>query len=155
MQKLIRITQRFSQVALVLFLVTFLVTVLVRLLPGDIATTLFPFATEEEKVEIREGLGVNMNIVSYYFRWLGNFLQGDLGIYYNAGESYSEASMTVWAMLSLTIPRTLLVMAYTLGFSLLCSIPLGMLLAYKADTRIDKVISNILFGLSSIPNFAV
>ena len=155
MQKLIRITQRLSQVALVLFLVTFLVTVLVRLLPGDIATTLFPFATEEEKVEIREGLGVNMNIVSYYFHWLGNFLQGDLGIYYNAGESYSEASMTVWAMLSLTIPRTLLIMAYTLGFSLLCSIPIGMLLAYKADTRIDKIISNILFGLSSIPNFAV
>jgi peptide/nickel transport system permease protein len=155
MQKLLKTTQRLLQVALVLFLVTFLVTVLVRLLPGDIATTLFPFATEEEKVVIREGLGVNMNIVSYYFHWLGNFLQGDLGIYYNAGESYSEASMTVWAMLSLTIPRTLLIMAYTLGFSLLCSIPIGMLLAYKADTRIDKVISNILFGLSSIPNFAV
>ena len=155
MQRLIRITQRLSQVTLVLFLVTFLVTVLVRLLPGDIATTLFPFATEDEKVVIREGLGVNMNIVSYYFHWLGNFLRGDLGIYYNAGESYSEASMTVWAMLSLTIPRTLLIMAYTLVFSLLCSIPLGMLLAYKADTRIDKVFSNILFGLSSIPNFAV
>ena len=155
MQRLIRIAQRLSQVALVLFLVTFLVTVLVRLLPGDIATTLFPFATEEEKVVIREGLGVNMNIVSYYFHWLGNFLRGDLGIYYNAGESYSEASMTVWAMLSLTIPRTLLIMVYTLGFSLLCSIPIGMLLAYKADTRIDKVISNTLFGLSSIPNFAV
>ena len=155
MQRLIRITQRLSQVTLVLFLVTFLVTVLVRLLPGDIATTLFPFATEDEKVVIREGLGVNMNIVSYYFHWLGNFLRGDLGIYYNAGESYSEASMTVWAMLSLTIPRTLLIMVYTLGFSLLCSIPLGMLLAYKADTRIDKVFSNILFGLSSIPNFAV
>jgi peptide/nickel transport system permease protein len=58
-------------------------------------------------------------------------------------------------MLSLTIPRTLLIMVYTLGFSLLCSIPIGMLLAYKADTRIDKVISNTLFGLSSIPNFAV
>jgi peptide/nickel transport system permease protein len=58
-------------------------------------------------------------------------------------------------MLSLTIPRTLLIMVYTLGFSLLCSIPLGMLLAYKADTRTDKVSSNILFGLSSIPNFAV
>ena len=87
MQRLIRITQRLSQVTLVLFLVTFLVTVLVRLLPGDIATTLFPFATEDEKVVIREGLGVNMNIVSYYCHWLGNFRRGDLGIYYNAGES--------------------------------------------------------------------
>ena len=155
MQKLTRTAQRLLQVALVLFLVTFLVTVLVRLLPGDIATTLFPFATEEEKVTIREGLGVNMNIFTYYFHWLSNFVQGDLGVYYNPGESYLEASMTVWAMLSQTIPRTLLIMIYTLGFSLLCSIPLGMLLAYKADTRIDKVLSNILFGLSSIPNFAV
>lgn len=120
MPKLFRITQRLSQVVLVLFFVTFLVTILVRLLPGDIATTLFPFATENEKIAIRDELGVNSNIFVYYFRWLGNFLTGDLGIYYSAGQSYEEASLTVWAMLSQTIPRTLLIMVYTLGFSLLC-----------------------------------
>jgi len=155
MQKIIKTTQRLSQVALVLFLVTFLVTVLVRLLPGDIVTALIPFGTEEEQAQLRSELGLDTNIFVYYFRWLGSFLQGDLGVYYAPGESYSDASYTVWAMLSLTIPRTLLIMVYTLGFSLLCSIPLGMLLAYKADTRTDKVSSNILFGLSSIPNFAV
>ena len=155
MQKLNKTTQRLSQVALVLFLVTFLVTVLVRLLPGDIVTALIPFGTEEEQAQLRSELGLDTNIFVYYFRWLGSFLQGDLGIYYAPGESYSDASYTVWAMLSLTIPRTLLIMVYTLGFSLLCSIPLGMLLAYKADTRTDKASSNILFGLSSIPNFAV
>ena len=155
MQKTKKICLQLSQVALVLFLVTFLVTVLVRLLPGDIATTLLPFGTKEELDLVRTELGTNSNVFVYYFRWLGNFLQGDLGVYYNAGEDYSSASMTVWAMLSQTIPRTLLIMVYTLGFSLLCSVPLGMLLAYKADTRTDKVTSNILFGLSSIPNFAV
>jgi peptide/nickel transport system permease protein len=155
MQKIKQICLQLSQVALVLFLVTFFVTVLVRLLPGDIATTLLPFGTEEELDLIRTELGTNSNVFVYYFRWLGNFLQGDLGVYYSAGEDYYSASMTVWAMLSQTIPRTLLIMVYTLGFSLLCSIPLGMLLAYKSDTRIDKLLSNILFGLSSIPNFAV
>ena len=155
MQKTKKICLQLSQVALVLFLVTFLVTILVRLLPGDIATTLLPFGTKEELDLVRTELGTNSNVFVYYFRWLGNFLQGDLGVYYNAGEDYSSASMTVWAMLSQTIPRTLLIMVYTLGFSLLCSVPLGMLLAYKADTRTDKVTSNILFGLSSIPNFAV
>ena len=155
MQKLIRLSQRLLQVALVLFFVTFLVTLLVRLLPGDIATSLLPFGTEEQRAQLRSELGLDTNIFGYYFRWLGSFLQGDLGVYYAPGETYSDASYTVWAMLSLTIPRTLLIMVYTLGFSLLCSIPLGMLLAYKADTRIDKVTSNILFGLSSIPNFAV
>ena len=155
MQKLIRLSQRLSQVVLVLFFVTFLVTLLVRLLPGDIATSLLPFGSAEEQAQLRSELGLDTNIFVYYFEWLVNFLQGDLGVYYAPGESYSDASYTVWAMLSLTIPRTLLIMVYTLGFSLLCSIPLGMLLAYNADTRIDKVISNILFGLSSIPNFAV
>jgi len=155
MQKLIRLSQRLSQVALVLFFVTFLVTLLVRLLPGDIATSLLPFGTEEQRAQLRSELGLDTNVFGYYFDWLRNFLHGDLGVYYAPGETYSDASYTVWAMLSLTIPRTLLIMVYTLGFSLLCSIPLGMLLAYKADTRIDKVISNILFGLSSIPNFAV
>lgn len=155
MQKIKKSSLRLAQVALVLFLVTFLVTVLVRLLPGDIATALLPFGTEEEQAQLRSELGLDTNIFVYYFRWLGSFLQGDLGVYYAPGESYSDASYTVWGMLSLTIPRTLLIMFYTLGFSLLCSIPLGMLLAYKADTRTDKVSSNILFGLSSIPNFAV
>ena len=86
MQKLIKTTQRLSQVALVLFLVTFLVTVLVRLLPGDIVTALIPFGTEEEQAQLRSELGLDTNIFVYYFRWLGSFLQGDLGIYYAPGD---------------------------------------------------------------------
>lgn len=67
MQKLIRTTQRLSQVALVLFFVTFLVTLLVRLLPGDIATSLLPFGTEAEQAQLRAELGLDTNIFVYYF----------------------------------------------------------------------------------------
>jgi peptide/nickel transport system permease protein len=58
-------------------------------------------------------------------------------------------------MIAQTLPRTLLLMLYTTFVSLAFSIPLGILLAYRAQTKLDKTVSNILFGISSIPNFAI
>ncbi len=144
--------KRAGQALLVLFFVTFGVTLLMRLLPGDPASTLFPFSTPEQLAEVRTQLGLDKNVFSYYFEWLWKFLHGDLGYYYAA--TFGDA-VKVTSMLAQTLPRTLLLMAYTMIFSLVCSIPLGMLLAYKADSRLDKILSNILFAVSSIPNFAV
>jgi peptide/nickel transport system permease protein len=46
-------------------------------------------------------------------------------------------------------------MVYTQILSLAIAIPLGVLSAYRAGRRADKVISNSLFALSSVPNFAI
>ena len=144
--------KRAGQALLVLFFVTFGVTLLMRLLPGDPASTLFPFSTPDELAEVRSQLGLDKNVFAYYIDWLWKFLHGDLGYYYAA--TFGDA-VKVTSMLAQTLPRTLLLMAYTIIFSLACAIPLGMLLAYKADSRLDKILSNILFAVSSIPNFAV
>jgi peptide/nickel transport system permease protein len=49
----------------------------------------------------------------------------------------------------------MLLMIYAMILSLAVSIPLGVLIAYKADSRIDRFVSNLLFALSAIPNFVV
>ena len=53
------------------------------------------------------------------------------------------------------MPRSLLLMAYTQIFALGIAIPLGVLSAYRAGRRADRVISNTLFIFSSIPGFAI
>lgn len=46
-------------------------------------------------------------------------------------------------------------MLYSMLFSLVVSIPLGVLISYKADGRLDRFVSNLLFALSAVPNFVV
>lgn len=142
-----------ARAALVLFLVTFMITVLVRLLPGDPVDTLMPFATEEGRDQLREELGLNSSVIEYYFRWLGDFVRGDFGKWY--ASTGDGGGVPIGDKLALVLPRSLLLMVYTMVFSLAVAMPLGIFLGYRADTRIDRTISNALFAFSSIPNFAL
>ena len=141
------------QFVIVLFLVTFGITLLVRLLPGDPVSTLMPFATEETRLQLSKELGLDANIFQYYFSWLGDFVTGDLGTYY--ASTGDGGGVAVTEMLAVAIPRTLLLMIYVIGFSLLVSIPIGILLAYRAGSRLDNVISNTMLTISAIPAFAL
>lgn len=146
------IAKQLARVILVLLLVTFGVTVIVRLLPGDPVTTLLPFGTPEQHAVLRKELGLDVNIFQYYLQWLWNFVRGDFGQTYT---TVADGGVQVRDQIALTLPRTLFLMGYTIIFSLIVSIPLGILLAYKADTRLDKTVSNVLFGFASIPNFGI
>jgi len=141
-----------GKAVLVLLLATFGITVLVRLLPGDPAQTLLPYGSPEQHEALRQQLGLNDNIFVYYFKWLGRFVQGDLGFFYST--SGSEGTK-VTTLVGNVLPRSLLLMLYAMVVSLIVSIPLGVLISYKADTRLDRFVSNALFALSSIPNFVV
>ena len=142
--------QRVAQLLIVLLLVTFGVSLLLRLIPVDLATILLPVGTEEERDILRNELGFDKGPIGYYLQWLGNFVQGDFGkIYFSGGtEEVSDH-------LKVAMPRSLLLMVYTQILSLAIAIPLGVLSAYRAGRRADKIISNTLFTLSSIPNFAI
>lgn len=140
-----------GKAVLVFVLATFGITVLVRLLPGDPAETLLPFGTPEQHAALRKDLGLDRNIVIYYLNWLWDFVRGDFGIFYNTSGGGSKVS----TLIGNSLPRSLLIMLYTMVFSLVVSIPLGMLLGYKADTKTDKIGSNAVFALSSVPNFVI
>jgi peptide/nickel transport system permease protein len=137
----------------VLLLSTFMITVLVRLLPGDPVDTLMPFATDEGRNQLREELGLNLNVVEYYLRWLGDFVRGDFGQWY--ASTGDGGGVPIGQMLGLALPRSLLLMLYTMVFSLAFALPLGIFLGYRADSRVDRVISNATFALSSVPSFAL
>ena len=141
---------RFSSV---LFLVTFGITLLVRLLPGDPVSDLLPFANDADRAKLSDELGLDLNVVEYYFRWAWDFVRGDFGTYYASTGDGGGADVS--AMLAVALPRSLLLMLYVIILSLLVSIPLGLLMAYRSQTRTDNILSNLLFALYSIPNFAL
>jgi peptide/nickel transport system permease protein len=142
--------QRIAQLLIVLLLVTFGVSLLLRLIPVDLASILLPAASEGEREVLRTELGFDKGPIGYYLQWLGNFVQGDMGKIYFSGGTEEVSDHLKQAM-----PRSLLLMVYTQILSLAIAIPLGVLSAYRAGRRADKVISNSLFALSSVPNFAI
>lgn len=142
--------QRIAQLLIVLLLVTFGVSLLLRLIPVDLATILLPVASEEERVALRAELGFDKGPIGYYLQWLGNFVQGDFGKIYFSGGTEEVSDHLKEAM-----PRSLLLMLYTQILALVIAVPLGVLSAYRSGRRADKIISNSLFALQSVPGFAI
>ena len=142
--------QRIAQLLIVLLLVTFGVSLLLRLLPVDLATILLPVASEEERVALRAELGFDKGPIGYYLQWLGNFVQGDFGKIYFSGGTEEVSDHLKEAM-----PRSLLLMISTQILALVIAVPLGVLSAYRSGRRADKIISNSLFALQSVPGFAI
>ena len=142
--------KRIAQLLIVLLLVTFGVSLLLRLIPVDLATILLPAASEGEREILRAELGFDKGPIGYYLQWLGNFVQGDFGKIYFSGGTEEVSDHLKQAM-----PRSLLLMVYTQILALVIAVPLGVISAYRAGRRADKIISNSLFALSSVPNFAI
>lgn len=135
---------------IVLLLVTFGVSLLLRLIPVDLADVLLPQGSAEERDAFRTEIGLDKGMVGYYLQWLGNFVQGDFGKVYFAG-----GTEEVFTRVAIALPRSLLLMIYTQVFALAISIPLGVISAYRAGRRADRIISNSLFIFSSVPSFAI
>lgn len=74
------IVRRFFLAVITLFIISILVFVGIEALPGDAATAyLGQSATQESLKALREEFGLNAPAHQRYLKWLGGFLQGDLG----------------------------------------------------------------------------
>ena len=151
MNKLNQTIHALIKLLLVLIGATFLLALVVRLLPGSPAD-FYTNALDEETRQIQiKDLGLDRNVFSSYFHWLLDFVRGDFGPFFMSGGSTRPTSTIVWQ----AVPRSLLIMLYVQIISLLVSIPLGLITAYRADKAADRVISTALFTGSAIPGFAL
>ncbi|MGF1591474.1 MAG: ABC transporter permease [Pleurocapsa sp.] len=128
--------------------ISMIIFAILSLAPGDplgeFASN--PAITAEVRENIRKSLGLDQPAYIRYFKWLGSFIQGDMGYSFN---SRSPVSELLWQRL----PTTLLVVgsAYILG--LLIAFPLGIISAIKRYSTIDQIITTIAFLGFSIPPF--
>jgi peptide/nickel transport system permease protein len=142
----------------VLLVVTFLTFGLIRFLPGDPAVAIIGTTQEQAAndpaiakrlAEVRKRLELDKPVPVAYASWLKRLvINRDLG--------YSEPRNTeVSALLSTALPRSALLMLYSVVLSLVIAIPLGILTAYRASTRLDRVLNGMAFGFISLPSFII
>lgn len=102
------ITKRLLHLGLIMFGVSALVFLMLRMIPGDPAQLLLgEFANPEELASLREQLGLNQSLLTQYWIYLSNILQGDLG---NSIRTNAPVAGEIWVRLIATLELSLAAM---------------------------------------------
>ncbi len=130
-----------------ILLISVFVFFLQKLLPGDPVLAL---AGEDRNPEIlaflREKYRLNDPLYVQYFHWIGNALQGDLGI-------SLRTQQPVLTLIGQKLPVTIQLAIMALIFAMAIGIPAGILSAVKKGTVIDYVANVVALSGLSVPNF--
>ena len=129
--------------------VSVVVFALVQLSPGDVTDILIPPEAPQRVADaLRERFGLDQPVYMQYLLWLGNILQGDLGLSIFTNRPVSrELFSALGNTLMLAIPAALL------GFAL--GIVLGSLAAFFHGTWMDKLFSSVAITGVSLPHYWV
>ena len=133
----------------VMLVVAVFIFMILRLTPGDPAAMIAgDYATEAQIAEIRVKLGLDEPLLSQFFIWIGNTLQGDLG------ESFffkKQVSDLIAARIEPTLSLSLLTIVMTVAIA----VPLGVISAYRQGSWLDRIVMGF-SGLGfSIPVFVI
>jgi peptide/nickel transport system permease protein len=143
------VLRRLAMGVVTLWVVTVLVFVGTEILPGDVAEAILgQSATPEAVAAIREQLNLDRPAVVRYADWLGNLLQGDLGISLAANIPISE-------MISGRLKNTLILAALTAAFAVPLSLALGLAAAMFPGGRVDRFVTISTLFLLSVPEFFI
>jgi peptide/nickel transport system permease protein len=133
--------------------ISFLVFVALEITPGDPVSAMFSpemiaSVSEADMAALRESLGLNDPFLLRYFRWLGRFLQGDLGYSTITGKPISEIIQSL-------LPATIKLALAALAISTVIGILFGIICSIRQNTWTDYMFS--VFGVVgiSIPEFFI
>lgn len=137
---------RVAQAALVLLAVSAFIFALLRF-TGDPGATLLPIdATFEQREALRAAYGLDQPVVIQYVLFLGNVVQGNLGVSFS---SHEPALDVVLRRLPATFELTFLAM-FT---SIAVGVPLGVLVAVKKGRPLDHIVTNVAVAAQAMPGF--
>ena len=129
--------------------VALFVFLMLRLSPGDPAAVIAgDYATTEDIIRIRENLGLNEPIIVQFTKWIGQLVQGDLGI-------SIFTNLPVTTLISQRLEPTIMLTLTTIIFTIVVAVPLGTLAAWKQGSLIDRAV--MLFSVAgfSVPVFVL
>jgi len=130
-----------------LLLVAFLVFFLIHLIPGDPAVVMMgPDASPEDLASVRQALGLDQPLWRQFALWMGSLLKGDFGV-------SIHTRRPVFQSIKERFPVTITLTTLALVFSLLISLPSGVLAAAYHNTQKDYLFMlGTILGVS-IPGF--
>lgn len=140
------ILQRLGYMALTLFLIATFSFFLMKMLPGS------PLAgkeklTEAQQIIVLEKYGLNDPVPVQYVRYMGNLVQGDLGI------SFQMKNQPVADILLSRIPISAQLGLYALLIGTAIGMLLGLIAALKSNSWIDYTANFVSVVGISIPSF--
>ena len=143
------LAHRLAAIVPVLLVVAVVVFLILRLTPGDPAAVIAGNnATSEDIARIREQLGLSRPLLSQFWIWFSNALQGDLGYSFYLNKPVSE-------LIAQRIEPTLSLAAGTLALAVLVAVPLGTLAAWRMGGWLDRVLSGFSVAGFSVPVFVI
>jgi peptide/nickel transport system permease protein len=133
----------------VMLTVAFIVFSLLYLTPGDPAAVIAgEHATAEDVARIRANLGLDEPFLLRFGVWIASIVQFDMG-------TSLLTNMPVSQMIGQRIGPTLSLMVPTLLLAVCIAVPLGVVAAWRAGTRVDHLITVFAVLGFSVPVFVV
>ena len=132
-----------------LFIVSLLAFLAFQIISGDPATRMLGTeATPEALAALRSELGLDRPVLVRYWDWLAGALRGDFGISYNY-------KMPVTEMLADKLPITALLTLLSFAFTVVLSIPLGILAGSIRNKVLDRIFTILDQIVMSVPAFFI
>ncbi|MDR1568888.1 MAG: ABC transporter permease [Oscillospiraceae bacterium] len=140
--------KRLSMGALLIFSVSILVFSMMHMMPGDpIDLMVDRRVSQDRRDALRKEYGLDRPLITQYVDWAGKILlHGDFGIAIRTKQPVND-------QLSRRIPISLKLCGLMFLFELIIAVPLGLICAYKKDSWIDRIITNISLVMTAVPNF--
>ena len=119
--------------------------VLLRVLPGDpVRLIVGLLSTEEAEEAVREKLGLNLPLAEQYWRFITDFLSGDWGFSYSAGQPVME-------QMASRLPASLELGFYAFLMAFVGAIGLGLYATYRPQKIVDGTVRGLsIFGLGLV-----
>jgi len=131
----------------VLFGVATLVFSLIHLVPGDpVQSMLGDSASPSDMANLRARLGLDRPLYVQYGSFLAGLAKGDLGV-------SLRTNQPVAAAIAERLPATFELASAAMILAVLVAIPLGILAAVRAGTRVDHLATTFSLVGISMPNF--
>ena len=132
-----------------LLIVSFVVFAATAMLPGDVAQILLgQAATDEAVAGLRTAMHLDDPAILRFLRWLAGLLQGDFGT------SYAN-NMPIAELIGARLANTLKLGAVTAIMAVPVALFLGITTAMYRGRLYDRVVSTLVVGVISVPEFMI
>lgn len=142
------VVRRLAGLVFVILALTFVTFIMGSFAPGDaVIDQLGNHATQASLARLRHFYGLDLPWYQQYGNFLSRLVHLDLGY------SYSNDSQTVWSTIQLYLPASITLGVSGTLASLVLGVPLGLLAAVRANTRMDTAVQGVALVLYALPAF--
>lgn len=142
------VLRRLFQAAIVMVVVAFIAFMLFQYVGDPVVFLLGQDATQEQKDELRQALGLNNSFLVQFWHFLMNAAQGEFGLSLQQGSKVSR-------LLAEKFPATLELALFAATLALMMGIPMGVYTALNRKSWLSQVFMAVSLVGVSLPTFLI